>query len=127
VKSTKAALPKASPIAAPPRPAKQLSAAVAEIDPALREYLREWRRAAAKQQGVPAFVVMHDFALDEVCRKRPTSIPELLNISGFGEYKAALYGPRIFEALEQFRNGARATPLDGTETPPRPAKRASGL
>lgn len=127
VKSTKAVLPKASPIAAPPRPAKPLSAAVADIDPALREYLREWRRAAAKQQGVPAFVVMHDSALDEVCRKRPTSIPELLNISGFGEYKAALYGPRIFEALEQFRNGARATPLDGTETPPRPAKRASGL
>jgi len=83
--------------------------------------------AAAKQQGVPAFVVMHDSALDEVCRKRPGSIAELLSISGFGEYKAALYGPRIFEALEQFRNGARATPLDGTETPPRPAKRASGL
>jgi len=127
VKSTKAALPKESPIAASARPAKPLAAGAADVVPALREYLREWRRAAAKQQGVPAFVVMHDAALDEVCRKRPGSIPELLNISGFGEYKAALYGPRIFEALEQFRNGARATPLDGTETPPRPAKRASGL
>ena len=114
VKSTKAGLPKASPIAAPARPAKPLSAEVADIDPALREYLREWRRAAAKQQGVPAFVVMHDSALDEVCRKRPASILELLSISGFGEYKAALYGPRIFEALEQFRNGARAAPASGS-------------
>ena len=51
---------------------------------------------------------MHDSALDEVCRKRPGSIPELLGISGFGEHKAALYGPQIFEALQQFRNGARA-------------------
>ena len=54
---------------------------------------------------------MHDSALDELCRKRPGSIPELLGISGFGEYKAALYGPRIFEALQQFRNGVRAAAL----------------
>jgi hypothetical protein len=70
---------------------------------------------------------MHDSALDEVCRKRPRSIPELLGISGFGEYKAALYGPSIFEALEQFRHGARAAPIPETGTKPRPAKRASGL
>ena len=127
VKSTKAALPTVSPIAAPARPAKRLSAGVADIDHALREYLREWRRAAAKQQGVPAFVVMHDSALDEVCRKRPGSILELLSISGFGEHKAALYGPRIFEALRQFRDGARAAPLPGTDAQPRPTKRASGL
>ncbi|MGC2181926.1 MAG: RecQ family ATP-dependent DNA helicase [Terriglobales bacterium] len=130
VKSTKAALPKVSPIAALPRVAKPVAAGLpeaAEIDPALREYLREWRRAAAKQQGVPAFVVMHDSALDEVCRKRPSSIAELLSISGFGEYKAALYGLRIFEALEQFRNGARGAPVPGSDAPPRPAKRASGL
>ncbi len=130
VKSTKAALTKVSPTAALPRVAKAVPAAfpeVTEIDPALREYLREWRRAAAKQQGVPAFVVMHDSALDEVCRRRPGSISELLGISGFGEYKAALYGPRIFEALEQFRNGARAALIPGSDAPPRPAKRASGL
>ena len=70
---------------------------------------------------------MHDSALDEVCRKRPGSIVELLSISGFGEYKAALYGPRIFEALEQFRKGARAAPLPGSDAEPRPAKRAGGL
>jgi len=87
--------------------------------------LREWRRAAAKQQGVPAFVVMHDSALEELCRQRPLSIPDLLRISGFGEYKAALYGPQIFEALERFRNGARAAPMPDTK--PRPTKQASGL
>ncbi len=43
---------------------------------------------------------MHDSALEELCRQRPLSIPELLRISGFGEYKAALYGPQIFEALD---------------------------
>ena len=72
-------------------------------------------------------MVMHDSALDEVCRKRPASILELLSISGFGEYKAALYGPRIFEALEQFRNGARAASTSGNDAEPRPAKLAGGL
>jgi ATP-dependent DNA helicase RecQ len=130
VKSAKVERPKVSPMAALVRPAKPMPGGVAggaDIDLALREYLREWRRAAAKQQGVPAFVVMHDSALDEVCRKRPGSIAELLSISGFGEYKAALYGPRIFEALEQFRNGARAVPMPETDAKPRPAKQASGL
>ena len=98
-----------------------------EVDPALREYLREWRRAAAKEQGVPAFVVMHDSSLDEVCRKQPGSIPELLAISGFGEHKAALYGPRIFEALKQFRNGGHSAETPADEGPLRPISRASGL
>ena len=98
---------------------------VPDVDSELREYLREWRRATAKQQGVPAFVVIHDSSLDEVCRKRPGSIPELLRISGFGEHKASLYGQQIFAALKRFRGTARATALP--EAKPRPARRASGL
>jgi ATP-dependent DNA helicase RecQ len=94
--------------ASPPLVPGEKSAAT-EIDPELREYLREWRRAAARQQGVAAFVVMHDTSLDEVCRTRPTSAAELLQVSGFGERKTAMYGQQIFEALERFRNGARAS------------------
>jgi ATP-dependent DNA helicase RecQ len=118
VKSVKAEPPALRPPAALRMPAPAAAVGVPDIDPALREYLREWRRAAAKEQGVPAFVVMHDSALDEVCRRRPGSIPELLGISGFGEYEAALYGPRIFEALEQFRSGARAAATPGREQRP---------
>jgi len=83
--------------------------APADIDPGLRDYLREWRRIEARQQNVPAFVVMHDTSLDEVCRKRPVTIPELLSVSGFGEHKAKMYGPQIFDALKRYREGARMT------------------
>jgi len=107
------------------RPAAVSVTAVPDVDPELREYLREWRRAAAKQQGVPAFVVMHDSSLEEVCRKQPKSILELLRISGFGVHKAELYGPQIFDALARFRNGARAAPMP--EARPRPARQAGGL
>ena len=126
VKSVKVERSRLEPPTAVVAPARRLTPAAVtaslHVDPDLREYLREWRRATAKQQGVPAFVVMHDSALDEVCRKRPGSIPELLGISGFGEYKAALYGPQIFAALEQFRNGARAAPMPQTGAKPRPTK-----
>jgi ATP-dependent DNA helicase RecQ len=96
-------------------------APLSDVDSELREYLREWRRAAAKQQGVPAFVVMHDSSLDEVCRKRPGSIPELLGISGFGEYKATLYGQQIFDALERIRDDARASAPADTKSRSQPA------
>jgi ATP-dependent DNA helicase RecQ len=106
----------------PPAPAPS---AAAGPDPELRECLREWRRTTAKQQGVPAFVVMHDTSLDEVCRRRPASISELLSISGFGEHKAALYGSQIFELLQRFRGAARPRATPGIK--PRPTGRASGL
>ncbi len=86
-------------------------AALPGIDPDLLDYLREWRRAAAKEQNSPAFVVMHDTSLEDLCRKQPRSIPELLRVSGFGERKAEKYGSQIFAALEKFHNGSRAKPL----------------
>jgi ATP-dependent DNA helicase RecQ len=88
-------------------------ASASAVDPELREYLREWRRATAKEQGVPAFVVMHDTALDELCRKRPQSISQLLAVPGFGARKSEMYGQKIFEAFDKFKNGARASADSG--------------
>jgi len=82
---------------------------VADADQDLREYLREWRRRTAKEQGMPAYVVLHDSSLDEICRSHPSSIGELLNITGIGERKAELYGREILAALRQYREGARAS------------------
>jgi len=87
------------------RPAARVVAADAE----LLEYMREWRRRTAKDQGVAAFVVMHDSSLEEVCRVQPKSIHELLAISGFGAKKAQTYGLKIIEAVKKFQAGARAS------------------
>src|SRR5205807_4231600 len=92
----------ASPPAGPARPRRSESVekgVAPDVDPELREYLREWRRATAKQQDVPAYVVMHDSSLEELCRIRPGSLSELLRVSGFGERKAELYGQQILDAL----------------------------
>lgn len=82
--------------------------AASEADFELREYLREWRRNIAKKQGVPAFIVMHDTSLDELCRVQPRSLEEVYRVHGFGERKVAVYGNQILEALRKFRDGARA-------------------
>jgi ATP-dependent DNA helicase RecQ len=78
-------------------------------DPELREYMREWRRTTAKEKGVPAYVVLHDTSLDELCRIQPRTLTELRHVHGFGERKTELFGPAILDALGRFRGGARAT------------------
>ena len=74
----------------------------------LREYMREWRREMAQRQGVPAFIVLHDTSLEDLCRTKPSSLAELLQVTGVGERKAEMYGQQIFAALERFNAGARA-------------------
>ena len=94
---------------AKPEAARVVSIAAAGADEALRDYLREWRRNTARAQGSPAFVVMHDTTLEEICWKQPRTVAELLQITGIGERKAQLYGAAILAALEEFRKGSRAT------------------
>jgi len=86
-------------------------AAASDANAELREYLREWRRTMAKEQGVPAYIVMHDTSLEELCRVRPRSLAELLRVYGFGQRKVAAYGRQILDTLAQFEKGARAAAL----------------
>lgn len=92
-------------------------ASPAAIDEALREYLREWRRTTAKEQGLPAYVVLHDTTLEEICRIRPSSIAQLKTITGIGERKAEAYGNEILCALQKYQGGARAAALQTATAP----------
>ncbi len=78
------------------------------VDPDLREYLRQWRRCAAKEKGFPAFVVMHDTTLEELCRRKPSSLEQLRGVPGFGVAKTQTYGPQVIEVIKKFRAGSRA-------------------
>lgn len=77
-------------------------------DTELVEYLREWRREVARRNGTPAFMVMSDATLLDLCRKRPWNMDELLRVTGIGAKKAELYGREIFAGLEAFEAGRRA-------------------
>ena len=96
----------------------QATSRSAEPDSEIREYLREWRRLTAKEQGVPAFVVLHDTTLEEICRVLPASIQQLRAISGIGERKAEMFGQSILAAVGRYSEGARASAPPQKKTAP---------
>src|SRR5579862_5394665 len=98
-------------VVAPSRSDQLVKQPAAEVDPALREYMRQWRQETAKQSGMAAFIIMHDTSLDELCRPRPRTLGELRKVSGFGERKTELYGQQILDVLQRFQGGARASAL----------------
>jgi ATP-dependent DNA helicase RecQ len=63
------------------------------------EQLRAWRAAAAKEQGVPAYVIFHDATLRQIASEAPSTLAELSTISGVGETKLAKYGQQILDTL----------------------------
>ena len=93
---------------------------LAEVDPALAEYLREWRRNMARERKVPAYIVLHDCTLEELCRRRPRNLQELENVTGIGERKADVYGAEILQAIRNFEGGLRANA--GSAAGPSPAE-----
>ena len=62
----------------------------------------------AKEKNIPAYIVLHDSSLEEICRRQPKVLAELLEIPGIGERKAEVYGKPILDAMEKFRQGERA-------------------
>ena len=70
-------------------------------NPKLREALKEWRRALAKDLGMPPYVILHDSTLDALCRSAPRSAAELLEVPGIGEKKAERYGAAILKIISR--------------------------
>ena len=66
---------------------------------ALVDALRQWRSARAREQGVPAFVILHDKTLHELAARLPQNASELLNVPGIGQAKAERYGDAILEIV----------------------------
>ncbi|MQY04989.1 DNA helicase RecQ [Actinomadura macrotermitis] len=109
--------------AAKTRTAKERKAPVdlpAEAAPVF-ERLRAWRGAAAKEQGVPAYVIFHDATLREIATARPASLSALGGISGVGENKLAKYGEQVLEALAEFGD---APPAPAPAPAPAPVQAA---
>ena len=65
--------------------------------------LRKWRADTAREQAVPAYVILHDKTLRELAEVRPVSHGLLAGITGMGSAKIEHYGA---ELLELIRNEA---------------------
>ncbi len=83
----------------PPRGDSQAPADLPEADAAVFEQLRAWRAAAAKEQGVPAYVIFHDATLRQIAAVAPSTLADLATVNGVGETKLARYGQQILDLL----------------------------
>lgn len=63
------------------------------------ESLRQWRKAVADRQRVPAFVVFTDATLIAIAESRPRDERALSTISGVGARKLGTYGPAVLGVL----------------------------
>lgn len=93
-----------SSVKTPSRAASAVTSAASNGNSELREHLRAWRRAEAEQRRVPAFTVMHDSSLEELCQVQPDSLDAIRGIHGFGPRKTEMYGKQLLEAIKRFRN-----------------------
>jgi ATP-dependent DNA helicase RecQ len=71
----------------------------ANIESPLFSALRAWRAERAREQGVPAYVIMHDRSLHDLAARRPASRDELLGVPGIGQAKANRYGDELLKIL----------------------------
>ena len=68
----------------------------------LFEALKTWRATAAKEAGLPAYVIFHDATLAEIERVHPDTRAALRAISGVGPLKMQRYGEQIMKIVASF-------------------------
>ena len=54
----------------------------------------------AKSANVPAYLVMSDRSLRELCTEQPRSLSDLASIHGFGKVKIQKFGQAFLDALQ---------------------------
>ncbi len=99
------------------RPGSAPAQPITPTQQSLETNLRAYRKSKAAETGKPAFIVFGDAALAALVQSQPQTIPELLQVSGFGPDKAEKYGADITALCR----GKQIAPV----TLPSPAKKSS--
>ncbi len=63
------------------------------------EVLREWRAGVAKENKMPAYIILRDRALMDLVNKKPKTLNELAEINGIGKVKLELYGQLLLDII----------------------------
>ena len=74
-------------------------AAAGPADEGLFERLRAWRLERAREDEVPAFVVLHDATLRELATAKPASEQDLAAVKGFGPTKLERYADDVLAVI----------------------------
>jgi ATP-dependent DNA helicase RecQ len=72
-----------------------------ELSQALFEQLRAWRGEAARERGVPAYVIFPDATLLQIAHRRPGDEDALATVKGVGPRKLAEYGEAVLGIVRE--------------------------
>ena len=75
---------------------------VESVDSNLYAELKALRRVIADEKSVPAYIVFSDATLVDMCKKIPTTLAEMLEVSGVGRVKLDMYGDRFLQVLRSY-------------------------
>ncbi|HUS26759.1 MAG TPA: HRDC domain-containing protein [Nevskiaceae bacterium] len=79
----------------------QATSAVQSADPVLFEALRDWRTKRATADAMPAYIIAHNTALEQVAALKPQTEQDLLRVPGFGPKKVETYGSDILRIVKE--------------------------
>ena len=71
----------------------------APVDADLLARLKAWRLVQAREQAVPAYVILHDSTLAAIAAGRPADLDALAGIPGIGARKLERYGAGLLEVI----------------------------
>ncbi|MBC8045981.1 MAG: DNA helicase RecQ [Fimbriimonadaceae bacterium] len=72
------------------------------LDPQLFEMLSSIREKVAKEHKLPPYVVFSENSLEEMATMYPTTMEELIKISGVSKGKADRFGEKFIEVIDQY-------------------------
>jgi ATP-dependent DNA helicase RecQ len=75
------------------------------VDRALFEVLRKLRREIADEREIPTWMVFSDASLRDMCRLRPQTPADFLEVHGVGQKKSAEFGTTFMAAIREFGEG----------------------
>lgn len=88
-------------------PQKKKAAAVKDallppVDEKLLAALKDLRKSLAMRQSIPAYVVFTDATLIDMCRLKPKTQEEFMEVSGVGQAKSQRYGEVFLAVIAEF-------------------------
>jgi ATP-dependent DNA helicase RecQ len=93
------------------------------VDEGQFEALKTWRFERA--EGKPAFTVAANAVLEEILRRRPQSIDQLIEIRGIGPAFCEKHGESLLSALDALEGGGAGGERQGLPSEPQAASLAS--
>jgi ATP-dependent DNA helicase RecQ len=75
---------------------------VETTDAALFAMLKDLRKSISQKENLPPFIIFQDPSLEDMCIQYPTTLEEMVNITGVGVGKAQKYGQPFADLIKKY-------------------------